>query len=503
MRLSIVGWITMLVLLPLLVACAPESKIPAAPALVVSSAAGIQPALDAVIADYQKEIGARVEVQYGGSGQLLSSLMVAPHGDLFLAADESYIKLGREKGLIAEAIPLGTMRPVILAAEGNPKHITDLADLLKPDIRVALANPDQAAIGRSLKQLLNKTGQWEPLVAHARVLKPTVNDLANDVKIGSVDAAIVWDATAKQYPNLTVIHSATLDQGVERITIGVLKSCSRPQEALKFARYLGASDRGLETFKKLGYEPVNGDKWAAQPTLTLYCGALNRVAVKDTIAAFEAREDCRVTTVYNGCGILVAQMKAGQVPDAYLACDRSFVPPVANLFGEPVTISQVAIIIAVPKGNPKGIGTPEDLTRDGIKLGLCHPEQSSIGALTKKMFDPSGLYERLQPNVKATSATADVLVNQVLLGSLDACIVSEGNVSQVVDKLDIIRMPGASAIQPFTIARASENANLAGRLLAALTSDESRRIYEARRFTFLAGAATASAPATQSQEVGR
>ena len=98
------------------------------------------------------------------------------------------------------------MRPVIITAAGNPKKIGVLNDLLRSDVRVALANPDQAAIGRTLRTLLQKTGQWSEFEKHAAVLKPTVNDLANDVKVGSVDAAIVWDATARQYPSLVIVQ---------------------------------------------------------------------------------------------------------------------------------------------------------------------------------------------------------------------------------------------------------------------------------------------------------
>jgi ABC-type molybdate transport system substrate-binding protein len=59
-----------------------------------------------------------------------------------------------------------------------------------------------------------------------------------------------------------------------------------------------------------------------------------RPAVDKTIAAFEAREGVRVTRVYNGCGILVAQMKVDGAPDAFFACDREFLDQVGDLFGE-------------------------------------------------------------------------------------------------------------------------------------------------------------------------
>ena len=44
------------------------------------------------------------------------------------------------------------------------------------------------------------------------VFKPTVVDAANDVKLGAVDAAIVWDSMAKQYPDLEFVrrHQVTL-----------------------------------------------------------------------------------------------------------------------------------------------------------------------------------------------------------------------------------------------------------------------------------------------------
>jgi len=48
----------------------------------------------------------------------------------------------------------------------------------------------------------------EAVNKHTTVFKPTVNDLANDVKIGTVDAAIVWDATVKQYAEMVAVPEA-------------------------------------------------------------------------------------------------------------------------------------------------------------------------------------------------------------------------------------------------------------------------------------------------------
>ena len=37
------------------------------------------------------------------------------------------------------------------------------------------------------------------------MFKPTVNEVANDVKIKTVHAGIVWDATVRQYPELETV----------------------------------------------------------------------------------------------------------------------------------------------------------------------------------------------------------------------------------------------------------------------------------------------------------
>lgn len=459
------------------------------PELVLFCAAGIQPPVDQIVSDYEQQKGVAVRVQYGGSGQLLSNIEAAKRGDLFLAAEESYIKQGREKKLVAESIAVASQRPVIVARAGNPLHIASLEDLLRPDVKVALANPDQAAIGRAIRRLLTPTKQWAALEKHAAVLKPTVNDLANDVKLGAADAAIIWDTTAATFPDLAVVHVPILDRYVERVVIGVLTSSANPTEAIRFARFLTASDKGLPVFQKHGFTPVDGDVWEAKPTLTFYAGALNRVAVQETIARFEQREGCRINTIYNGCGILVAGMKAGERPDAYLACDLSFVPPVADLFHQPIPISECNIVIAYPKGNPKKIVTAEDLARPGLKIGICNAEQSAIGALTKKLWTPTGLYEKIAPNVRTTSATADTLINQTTLGSLDASVVCTASVASVRDKLDFLPVSGGTAIQPFAIGKTSTHQQLAGRLLETITSPASRQVYESLGFTWKASSA--------------
>src|SRR5262249_26961017 len=158
--------------------------------------------------------------------------------DLYLPADDSYIRLARDKGLLAEVIPLARMHPVVAVAAGNPKKIATLDDLLRPDVRLAQANPDAAAIGKVTRDALRKSGHWDAIDRHTTVSKTTVTDVANDVRVGAVDAAFVWDATVRQVEGLEAVQLPQFGGVSSTLSVAVLAGCRQPAAALRFARYL-------------------------------------------------------------------------------------------------------------------------------------------------------------------------------------------------------------------------------------------------------------------------
>ncbi len=453
--------------------------------LTVYCAAGIKAPVEAVARDYEQAYGVPTHLQYGGSQTLLANAQVSGLGDLFLPADDSYVDLAREKALLAETIPIARMTAVLAVPKGNPKNLRSIDDLLRQDVKLSQANPEAAAIGKIVRAILQKSGQWDPLQKRIAVFKPTVNDVANDIKLGTVDAGFLWDAVALQYPDLDLVRVPVLETAVGRITAGVLRSSRQPAAALRFARYLSARDKGLQRFAQFHFVPVDGDEWEERPELVLYSGAMNRVAIEETIQRFEQREGARVTRTYNGCGILVAQMKAGGRPDAYLTCDQSFVPPVADLFaGAPVQMSDSAIVILVPKGNPRQIRSLADLAGRGLRVGLANPEQSTLGALTRRLLDQDHLLAAVMTNVVTQTPTADLLVNQMRTGALDATVVYVSNTMKVRDQLAVVPLQGSGtvAVQTFSVARDSKHKYLAARLLQALQSEESHARYESAGF---------------------
>lgn len=451
-----------------------------AEALLVYCAASNRAVLDVIRAEYEREFGRSVQVQYGPSQTLLSSIEVSRTGDLFLPADDSFISLAREKKLVAEVVPVARMGAIVAVKRGNPQGIRSFADLLRNDVRLVQASADASAIGKLTKHVLTESKLWEQLERATTAFRTTVTDVANDVKIGSADAGIVYDAVLHTYPDLEAVALPELNALSSQVSVGVVASTQQPQNALHFARYVAAMDRGLLHYAKFGFKVERGDKWSDVPELSVFAGSMLRPAIDDTIKEFEQREGVRVSRVYNGCGILVAQMKAGQRPDAYFACDKEFMNDVPDLFPNPVDVSKNELVILVKKGNPHGVTTLRDLTREGLRVGIGHEKQCAMGWLTQNTLREGGIQKEVMSNVKVEVPAGDMLVNQMRAGALDAAIVYLSNASGCADHFDAYRIPGlqcAVATQPLAISPNSPNAQTASRLFQRLCSVESRKAF--------------------------
>ena len=489
--------------------------------LLLYCAAGVKPPVLALAKQFEAEYGVKIQLQYGGSGTLLSNIEVSRRGDLYIAADQSYIDIAVQKKLIDETLPLAWQRPVIVVPKGNPKKILTLDDLLRPGLRIALGSPESASIGRQTKHILEKADLWAAVEKQVRqngVFKPTVPDVANDVKLGAVDAGIIWDATVAQYSTLEAVHVPLFDAERKEISVAVLSSSVQPTVALRFARYLN-SKIGNAVFAKDGFDAVDGDEWAWHPEITFYCGSVNRRAVDEIIKAFEEREGITVNTVYNGCGILTGQMRtirqkdgSAGFPDVYMACDRYYLENVRDWFQEDVDVSDADIVIAVPKGNPKQIQGVADLGRPGMRVSVGQPDQCTIGALTRIMLEKIGVYPNVMSNVVMQTASSSMLIPTVATKSVDATIAYITDTKAEGDKVDVVRIdsPYAKAVQPFSIARSSDYKYLGRRLFLHIATAEDRfeqaglhfRIEKKKKFNFLFAlwGESGTIPSTMTQE---
>lgn len=453
--------------------------------LMLFCAASNRAVMEGILADYKEEFGREIEVQYGGSQTILSQMEVSGAGDLYLPADDSYLDIASEKGLIAEVLPIARMQGVIAVKRGNPKSIRSFQDLLRDDVRLVQASDEATAIGKFTKEIMQAAGLWEDLHKATTAYRTTVTEAANDIVVSAADTAIVYDAVLHTYPDLEYVEIPELEAAVSQVAVGVVKKTKQPRAALHFARFIAARDRGLKHYKENEFRVSGGDVWSDVPELKLFAGSMLRPAIDETVAAFEQREGVRIDTVYNGCGILVAQMKAGQVPDAYFACDTEFMKQVPDLFPESTEVSQNELVILVEKGNPFNIATLRDLTKEGLRVGIGHEKQCAMGWLTQNTFREGGVQQEVMENVTVQTPTGDMLVNQLKTGSLDAAVAYLSNAAGSGEVLDAIRIQGIEcsiATQPYAVKPDSPNAQTASRLFEQICSAESKESFAAEGF---------------------
>ena len=165
---------------------------------------------------------------------------------------------------------------------------------------LAQPDPDAAAAGKVARAVLGRSGKWERLAAKTkRVNTLTVTDAASAVKVGSADAAIVWDVTMKQTAGIEGVYLSELSEMQGAVGVGVLTCCDQPTAALRFARFLTARDRGLPHLAGAGFAVISGDVWVQTPQLHLQANPELGPVVESAIDDFERREAVRVQRVYD------------------------------------------------------------------------------------------------------------------------------------------------------------------------------------------------------------
>lgn len=485
-------------------------------------AAGMSKPVAEIIREYREQFGVEVQASYAGSGSLLSTIstQVRGQGDLFISADDSHMLIAQQKGLVAETIPVVTLHPVLvvnrktqeeLKKQGKP--VAGIADLMRDDLKVVLANPEEAAIGKLIKQVLSRSNVnlWPRLEQRMRESRTaqvstvgTVNEVARIVRTSDRYVGIIWDALARQHDDLEIIDMPEFSGVTSQVLIGVLVQSEQPTAALQFARFLTARDKGLAVFHREHFEPVaDADVWAVEPEIHLSVGAMLRPGVEEVFQAFAKREGIKINTTYNGCGILVSQMKSmrrgekpGRFPDAYFSCDTPFLADVQQWFDPGTLVSQNEAIIIVKKGNPKGVRGLGDLTRKDLKMGLAHPENSALGTLTDRILQKLGLHEQVyeagwQDRIVHTDAAHD-LVNKLRVGALDMAVVYRSNVMSTpanLEHMDIIpiNVKEALATQPFAIANDTRHKYLMQRLLRAIVAKQNADYFQSLGFRWVYG----------------
>ncbi|MEA1909376.1 MAG: molybdate ABC transporter substrate-binding protein [Euryarchaeota archaeon] len=222
--------------------------------LFIHSGAGLRPPVSEVAETFSLEYGVDVDCNYAGSGGILNQIQLTKKGDLFIPGDVSYIDLAEAGGLVISRHEVCYNIPVILVKKGNPKGIKGIEDLVKPGIKLGLGNPEAIPVGRNAVKIFEENGiKIEDVNKNIVFSALTVNELGIQIKVGKIDAAIVWDGTAHQFADSADIVEIPGDNNVVSTVAIALLACSEDYElAQEFVDFI-TSERGQQIFRKYHY----------------------------------------------------------------------------------------------------------------------------------------------------------------------------------------------------------------------------------------------------------
>lgn len=213
--------------------------------------AGLRRAVDELAAQFEKATGIRVEPDYGGSGMIISRARLDPRADLFMPGDVWYVdQLDKQAGLIESKTMVAYFVPVIIVRKGETR-IRGLEDFFRKDVKVALGNPKACQVGRISEQIFAKNGLDASKLQAKESL--TVNELGVWVKVGDVDAAIVWDAIAANIADsVDIIEIPRQRNIISHVAVGLMTTSTNKPAARRFIEFM-TSPAGRAILEGKGY----------------------------------------------------------------------------------------------------------------------------------------------------------------------------------------------------------------------------------------------------------
>jgi molybdate transport system substrate-binding protein len=191
-------WVSVLVapLLGLVLAgCSERSDDPVS--LLAYVGAASKPPTEEAAALYERNTGVKVELVFGGSGFVLSQMKLAREGDVYFPGSSDYMEKAKRDGDVfadSERI-LVYLVSAINVQRGNPHRIRSLKDLIRPGLKVAIADPAGVCVGAYAVEILERNFTAAEKEAFRRNLinyTESCEKTATAVSLRMADAVIGW-----------------------------------------------------------------------------------------------------------------------------------------------------------------------------------------------------------------------------------------------------------------------------------------------------------------------
>ncbi|MCX5674434.1 MAG: molybdate ABC transporter substrate-binding protein [Planctomycetota bacterium] len=225
---------------------------------------------------------------------------------------------------------------------------------------------------------------------------------------------------------------------------------------------------------------------ADQGPLRCYVGGTMRPAIEELAKAYQAETGRRIELDFGDSGTSLIKAETTGRGDLYVAHDPFHGAAVKKgLSAGGWCVATLKPVIAVPKGNPKGIRGLKDLAQPGLRLVLTDAMYSTAGHVVARMLKKAGLADAVEKNVVTRVRMGGEAANAVILGHADAAIAWNAVVFLRREKLDAVAVEPEYALQPGVDAVTSATFGPIDMGVIRVTIDvlkSSRRPGEARAF---------------------
>ncbi|OGD52887.1 molybdate ABC transporter substrate-binding protein [Candidatus Bathyarchaeota archaeon RBG_13_38_9] len=238
----------------------------------VFAAASLANVVNAHKPKFEKENNVKLMFNFGSSNSLYQQLFSGAPADVYLSADLRWTKKLNESELLYknEYYSFTKNKLVVIIPEDNPKNISSLLDLTRPDVKVIIATPT-SPIGTNTNITLTKIGeiwgdehspqyrgaQWknyrDRVVKNIISYEPSVSQVVSKVALGVCDAGFVYISDTKsQQSGLKYFDIPDEVNTIGIYGIAVMNTVSKLSVAEKYVEFW-LSDEGQMLLADYGF----------------------------------------------------------------------------------------------------------------------------------------------------------------------------------------------------------------------------------------------------------
>ena len=238
--------------------------------------------------------------------------------------------------------------------------------------------------------------------------------------------------------------------------------------------------------------------------ILIFAGSASKPPTEEVVRVFQEKTGIHVDVIFGGSGFVLSQMKLGKKGDLYFPGSSDFMEKAkkeALVFPE----SEKLVVYLVPsinvqKGNPKGIHSLKDLTRDGIRVAIANPEMVCVGLyaveIIEKNLTPADK-EKFRRNLVNYTESCEKTAVAISLKAVDAVLGWEVFHYWDPDRIETIYLKPDEISRigylPIAISKYTRDRSSAQKFIDFLLTREGKAIFqkyhylmtpqEARRFT--------------------